>query len=280
VVGIDTNAMGRTQPMDLAIVADAGETLRATIDAVTSMVTKERLDKIREARLAMITSTVAERRENVLARARQNFDQAEISPDRLDYELSQAVDPHAIVVEENFTGRQNFHRYGYRPDEKLLLTKAGSLGWGVGAAAGAKIGAPDREVILNIGDGATMYSAAGFWTMARYEIPVLTVVWNNRNYQMVRNAYYRYNKTMVKAGQFHGAYLGDPDIDFAQVAGGQGVSGERVTAPSELAGAIQRGLQATRDGKPYLLDVSISRVGGGAESTWHHKYSVANEVTA
>ena len=35
-----------------------------------------------------------------------------------------------------------------------------------------------------------MYSASGFWTQARYNIPVLTVVWNNHNYQTVRHAYY------------------------------------------------------------------------------------------
>jgi hypothetical protein len=56
------------------------------------------------------------------------------------------------------------------------------------------------------------------------------------------------------------------------------VSGERVVSPAHLPAALKRGLRATRDGKPYLLDVAISRVGGGAESTWHHAYTVAQKA--
>ena len=279
-VGMDANALGRTQPMDLAIVADAGETLRAVIDSVKSMATAARLNTIRADRLAVVEPAAAQRLENVRRGARQNFAQAPIHPDRLDYELAQAADPHAIIVEESFTGRQNFQKFGHRDDEKTLLTKAGSLGWGVGAGIGAKIGAPDREVILNIGDGAVMYSSSGFWTMARYDVPLLTVVWNNKNYQTVRNAYHRYQGRMVDTQQYHGVYLGDPDINFAKLAEAQGVKGEQVTSPADLSAALQRGLAVTRGGQPYVLDVAVSRVGGGAESTWYHKYSVADEAKA
>ncbi len=277
-IGMDTNDMGRTQPLDLAIVADCGETIRSLIDSVKSMATGERLSRIRQERLGVIEPAVLRRTNAVKQAARRNFDHSAIHPDRLDYEIAQAADLNAIIVEENFTGRQNFHNYGYRDNEKLLLTKAGSLGWGVGAAAGAQIAAPGRQVILNIGDGAVMYSSSGFWTMGRYEIPVLTIVWNNKNYQMVRSAYYRYQGRMVDADQFHGAYLGDPDIDFAKLAEAQGVSGERVTSPSDISAALKRGLAATRDGKPYVLDVAVSRMGGGASSTWHHKYSVGESA--
>ena len=273
-IGLDTNNMGRTQPLDLAMVADCGEAIRSLIDSVKSMVTSGRLARIRQERLGVIEPAVLRRTNAIKNAAQRNFENSMIHPDRLDYEIGQAADLNAIIVEENFTGRQNFQSYGYRDNEKLLLTKAGSLGWGVGAAAGAQIAAPGRQVILNIGDGATMYSSSGFWTMGRYEIPVLTIVWNNKNYQMVRSAYYRYKGRMVDADQFHGAYLGDPDIDFAKLAEAQGVSGERVTSPSDLPAALKRGLAATRDGKPYLLDVAVSRLGGGASSTWHHKYSV------
>lgn len=150
-----------------------------------------------------------------------------------------------------------------------------SLGWGIGAAIGAKLGAPDRQVILSIGDGSVMYSASGFWSMARYSVPVLTVVWNNYNYQTVRNCYVRYGKRMAATGHFHGLYLGDPEIDFVKRAEGQGIRGEKVTAAGDIQGALKRGIKATRDGNPYLVEVVIARVGGGAESTWHQKFSLA-----
>lgn len=273
-VGIDTNNLGRTQPMDLALVGDVRETLRGLIDSVKSMATAERLDRIRADRLAVVTPAVAEREAERVRMATANFEKSPIHPDRVDYELEQAADKNAIILEENFTGRHDFLNFGTREDEKLKLTKGGSLGWGVGAAIGAKIGAPDRDVILSIGDGATMYSAAGFWTMARYDVPVLTMVCNNHNYQTVRNAFARFNRRMVKTNQYHGMYLGDPEIDFVGLAASQGVKGRRVTAVADLPGAIKEGLDVTRAGQPYLLEVVIQRMGSGADSTWHHKYSV------
>jgi benzoylformate decarboxylase len=274
-VGIDTNMLGRTQPMDLAIVGDVRETARLVIDAVKSLATADRLAKIRERRLAAVTPVVAERDARRTEQARKNFDRSPIHPDRVDYELEQAADANAIVVEENFTGKHDFLRFGYRADEKLRLTKAGSLGWGVGAATGAKIGAPDRQVILSIGDGAVMYSAAGFWTMARYEVPVLTVVCNNHNYQTVRHAFHEYSGRMAATGHYHGMYLGDPEIDFVGLAASQGVRGRRVTSASELADGLREGIKETRNGRPYLLEIVIGRMGEGADSTWHHQHSIA-----
>ena len=273
--GIDTDMMGRTTALDLDLIGDMRETLTGLIEAVRSLTTKDRLETIRTDRLAIVTAAVAEAEAEREAMARANFDQSPIHPDRVDYELEQAADKDAIVVEENFTGRHDFLSFGTRPDEKLRLTKGGSLGWGIGAAIGAKIGAPHRQVILSIGDGAVMYGSSGFWTMARYEVPVLTVVCNNHNYQMVRNAFARYNRRMTKTDQYHGMYLGDPEIDFVGLAASQGVRGRRVTNATDLAGALQEGIRHTKDGRPYLLEVVISRMGPGSQSTWHRKFSLA-----
>ncbi len=278
--GIDTDMLGRTQPLGLAIAADVREVLRDVIEAVKSMTTAARLKTVREHRLESVTPYVARLRAETKENARKNFDRRPIHPDRLGYELDQAADPDAIIVAENLTGSNDLLRLGYRPDEKFWLSNAGdSLGWGVGAAIGAKLGAPNRQVILSIGDGALMYSAPGFWTMVRYGVPVLTVVWNNYNYQAVRNVYARYTKRMAETGHYHGMYLGDPEIDFVKLAESQGVHGERVTEPGDIAGALKRGIQATRNGNPYLVEVVISRVGTGAESTWHQKFNLAAERT-
>jgi len=153
------------------------------------------------------------------------------------------------------------------------------LGWGIGAAAGAKLAEPDRQVICSIGDGSVMYSAAGFWTQARYEIPVLTVVSNNRNYQTVRRAYHRYGGKMAESDQYTGMYLGDPDISFAELARSQGVAGEKVNESSELRPALERGVEAVREGRPYVVDVETARYGGGAVSEWHQEFSLAERRT-
>jgi thiamine pyrophosphate-dependent acetolactate synthase large subunit-like protein len=84
---------------------------------------------------------------------------------------------------------------------------------------------------------------------------------------------------MAETGRYHGLYLGDPEIDFVKLAESQGVRGEKVSEPGAIQAALKRGIQATKDGKPYLVEVIIARVGGGAESTWHQKFSLAAQRT-
>ncbi len=169
-------------------------------------------------------------------------------------------------------GKHDFLSFGPGIDHKLGVSHGGgSLGWGVGAAVGAKLAAPDRQVVLSIGDGSVMYSAGGFWSMARHSTPVLTVVWNNHDYQTVRNAGFRYNRRMKDTGHYHGLYLGDPDVDFVKLAESQGVKGQRVTRPADVAAAIKRGAAEVRAGSPYVLEFDVARIGGGADSTWYQK---------
>ena len=80
---------------------------------------------------------------------------------------------------------------------------------------------------------------------------------------------------MATTGRYVGMYLGDPDIDFVRLAESQGVAGEKVERGDQIERALKRGIKATRDGKPYLVEVNIARYGGGAHSTWHQKFDLA-----
>lgn len=268
-IGLNTNALGRNNPFSAAIVASAKLTLRALIDAVTSRITKERIARIRAARWSGDIRPVPQIEPARLG----NYP---IHPDELGWALEQELDPDAIVVSENLTGSNHFLRTGFRQNEKMWVSNSASgLGWGVGAATGAKLAAPDRQVVCNIGDGSMMYSAGGLWTQARYAIPVLTVVCNNRNYQSVRRAYHRYDSKMAKANRYPGMYLGDPDIDFVKLASSQGIEGVRVEQSADLRRGLQRGIAATRRGSPFVVEVVVQRTGGGADSTWHELFSLA-----
>lgn len=276
--GIDTATLGRTQPLDLGIVADVRETLKDLATAVSSFATAARLKEIRQKRLAIVTAFAREQESATQAAGRSNFDKRPIHPDRIGYEINRALRQDAIIVSENLTASNQFFKLGFREDEKVWLSTTGnSLGWGVGAAIGAKIGAPDRQVLLSIGDGSVMYSASGFWSMARYGVPVLVVVWNNYNYQTVRERFHTYSGRMATTGHYHGMYLGDPEIDFVKLAESQGVRGEKVTEPGDIAAALTRGTRATDDGRPYLVEIITSRVGNGADSRWHQKFNLAAE---
>ena len=268
-VGLDGAAIGNDRPFDLVVMANTKLATRAIIDSVKSLLTEERLARIRA------TANNTRRRVQI---DRAHVGQTPMHPDELGLALELELDENAVLVSENLSGADQFYNTGFRDNEKLWLATGGTgLGWGLGAAIGAKLAAPDRQVVCNIGDGSVMYSASAFWTLARYEIPVLTVVCNNRNYQTVRHAFANYGGKMAQSERYTGMHLGNPDIDFVQLARSQGVDGARVENSSDLRRALRRGIDATRGGEPYLLDVGVRCIGGGADSTWYQAFSLAEQ---
>ena len=72
------------------------------------------------------------------------------------------------------------------------------------------------------------------------------------------------------------SHLGNPDTSFVGLADAFGIKGEKVTVPGQLRSAFARAVKATRDGRPYLVDVIIGRSGAGAEVSNFPEYSLAN----
>jgi benzoylformate decarboxylase len=279
-VGVDPNAMGRTEAVDLAVISDVKQALMDIQDGVDSLATKERIDTLAKARSEEAKSISSARWERAEKEIRASLGKSPIHPAELGAVLAGSIDPNAIVIRENQTGKYDSFNFGFRDGEQFWLATTGySLGWGIGAATGAKLAAPDRQVVCTIGDGATMYSASGFWTQVRYGVPVLTVLSNNHNYQGVRHAFHRYNGKSAASGKYIGMYLGEPEIDFVKLAESQGVSAEKVENVEDLRAALERGKAATRAGDPYLVEVMVSRTGGGADSTWHQEFKLAEKRT-
>ncbi|HUQ93934.1 MAG TPA: thiamine pyrophosphate-binding protein [Bryobacteraceae bacterium] len=275
-LGMDTASMSRNYATDVPLVGDVRAGLKDLLAAINGIATRQRLTNLGSARAAQLKAHTSGGRVQIEATVRKNSGQSPMHPDEVGAVLARAINKDAIVVSENITGKYDSFRFGYREDEQMYLTNTGlGLGWGVGAATGAKLAAPDRQVVCTIGDGSVMYSASGFWTQARYAIPVLTVVYNNKNYQTVRQAYHNYRGKMANSGKYVGMYLGDPDIDFVKLAEAQGVKGEKVASGAELESAVKRGSRAGQDGKPYVIEVATARYGGGADSTWHEGFKLA-----
>lgn len=269
-IGMNTSAMGRNYPTDLALVGDIKEALADFMEAVTALLTTKRLEEIAARNSAEVSELTAAEWSGTRTAAEKNFGQSPIHPDEISQILAESLDPNAILVCENPTASYKPFEFGFRDNEQMYIGSAGaSLGWGVGAATGAKLGAPDRQVVCFIGDGALMYSAAGFWTQARYNVPVLTVVANNHNYQTVRLVYHGYQGKMAARGHYAATYLGEPDIDFVALAESQGVDGEKVKNAREFKPALERGKVLTQEGKPYLIEVATARCGPGASSVWY-----------
>src|SRR5439155_220430 len=125
--------------------------------------------------------------------------------------------------------------------------------------------------------GDRVASAAGFWTMARYNTAILTVVSNNESYQVVRHNWHKDmpDAKMFREDKYPGLWLSAPAVDYVGLARSQGVEGESVTSTKELEPALRRGMEKiTRENRPYLIDVSVAREGVGAESTWYQDWQL------
>ena len=110
--------------------------------------------------------------------------------------------------------------------------------------------------------------------MSRYDVPVIAVIANNRSYDEPRNNIFMHGGRSQQQGKDMICYLGSPDVDFTKAASAFGIGGAVVGDPGEIGPALDRARRATREGKPYILDVLVERSGIGAESTWYPRYSV------
>jgi acetolactate synthase I/II/III large subunit len=188
-----------------------------------------------------------------------------IDPSWASYLLTQALDDNCILLDDTLGGNPVQHYLRNSWPGSYFKGAGSSGGWAPGAAFGAKLAAPDRDVVAVTGDGFYMFGTPGpaLWAGAHHNAPFMVVVNTNRSYTTGTTALYRaFGRDSYAAKQgFEGGYF-DPPIDFAKEAEAAGAYGENVRDPSELAGAYKRGLDAIRGGKPAVISIWQKRLEG------------------
>lgn len=138
----------------------------------------------------------------------------------------------------------------------------GGIGSGPGLAVGAALAlkGSGRFVIATLGDGDTLMGITALWTAAKYRLPVLFVIGNNRSYfndELHQEAVAR-TRGRVEANAWVGQRLDNPAPQIADLARAQGVEASGpIASHAELAAALATGVAALREGRPYLIDVLI-----------------------
>jgi acetolactate synthase-1/2/3 large subunit len=183
-------------------------------------------------------------------------------PERLCRDLSDYLPSDAILVSDTghagiWTGTMMDLKH---PDQSFIRC-AGSLGWGLPAAMGAKCAQPERPVICFTGDGGIWYHLSELETAVRNGINTVTIVNNNHSLNQEQDGV-----EQIYGGRTTGSdelWLFD-DADFARIAESMGALGLTVNKPSELAGALD---QALASGRPAVVDVK-THVEGIAPRAW------------
>lgn len=255
VIQLDINPaeLGRNYPAALGLQGDVQATLGrmlALADAVPS----------RDGWIGRVQALVAEWKAGVAEQV--NAESLPMRPERLCRELSDHLPTDAILVSDTgHSGIWTGTMLDLQHPEQSYIRCAGSLGWGLPAAMGAKCAAPERPVLCFTGDGGIWYHLAELETAVRCGIHTVTVVNNNHSLNQEKRGVEN-----IYGGQTPGSdelWL-FPESDFAAIAESMGCLGLTVERPSELAPALERAFAAER---PVVIDVKTD-VEGIAPRAW------------
>ena len=224
--------------------------VKAKLSARADMRTKleERRKKTEAEHKAMIRE--------VEARVQAAKNQKPISPIWLSKCIGDVMDDKTITINETITSRLTESITLNRAGSLFSVPPAGHLGWGLGAAIGTKLGAPDATVIAAEGDGAYMFSAptACHFTAQKYCIPFLAVIYNNQAWNASINAARGLYPEGVaqRTRNFPGCDL-SPSPQFELTAQACGAYSERVEEPDEVPRALQRALKVVKEERRQAL---------------------------
>ncbi|MDP9372407.1 MAG: thiamine pyrophosphate-binding protein [Chloroflexota bacterium] len=250
----DPAALGQNYPAEVAIAGDAAGVLDWLLERLPDpSVPAEGGDRP----LVAATAALRERRRAALDAfmADQGADGgttgAPFHPRFVARLLREALPPDAIVVSDGSATESWLYEPSFpvtRPGSLLVPEVQQTMGYAVGAALGAALGAPGRPVVAVVGDGSLTMTLGELATLAAERTPLTVIVFNDGCYNALR-----VRQEAVHEGRYVGTTLGD--LDFAGVARGVGLRGERVVSTEQLRARLG---EAAAPRGPLLLDVPIT----------------------
>lgn len=256
----------RYQPVDLSIAGDAEATLPSLIEAVKAAIPSDRRDAIAK-RGETFRKAWADGRERTKAAAAYAWDESPISTARLAAEVWNAIKGSDWSMVGSDRQMSNWASRLWRM-EKHYHHIGGPGGYGVGYNSPAAIGAAlanraEGRLSVNLQtDGDMMYAPGVLWTAAHHNIPLLTVMHNNRGYHQevmhVQRMADRRNRVanLGKDRAPVGTGIQNPDIDYGKLASSMGWwSTGPVADPAELGPTLKKAVEVVKAGEPALIDV-------------------------
>jgi len=178
-------------------------------------------------------------------------DAVPIKPHRIIKEIRQILgDQDIVVADTGQMGAWTGVLYPIVAPGRTYIRAAGTLGWSLPAAIGAKFAAGDNKVLVVTGDGGVAYHISELETALRLEKPFVAVVFNNVTLGMLHYGFkWRGDGKALKSSDFI-------DVDYGKIAEAFNCYGQRVEKPGEIGEAIQNAFDS---GKPAIVDVMIDR---------------------
>jgi acetolactate synthase-1/2/3 large subunit len=178
---------------------------------------------------------VAEGSETIQPATRPELPAGPLTADAVCQALGALLPEGAIVSDEGNTSGlfAAGHTAGAPAHDWLCLT-GGAIGQGLPVAVGAAVAAPDRKVVALQADGSAMYTLQSWWTMAREDLDVVTIIFNNASYAVLNMELSRVGATAGGQKAKDMLDIGRPTLDFVALAQGMGLSATRATTAEEF----------------------------------------------
>ena len=252
----------RYPEVDVAMAADAEATLPALTEAVRKLTTADRRTAFAERR-TKFEQAHARGKEAARAEAAHAWEASPISTGRMVAEIWGQIrnEDWSLVSESGNTSGWAFRLWDFDKHYQHLGDSGGAgVGYGAPAAVGGALANKKYgRLSINIqGDGDMLYAPGVLWTAAHHQIPLLTVMHNNRGYhQEVMHIQRMANRHQRGITNWNiGTTLENPNVDFAKIAQGMGIYAEGPIANAQdLGPALQRALAVVKKGQPALVDV-------------------------
>ena len=241
---LDPNDVNKDVIASDALIGDAALTLDALCAAVADRLGKSARDA------TPVAAEIARIREPWFAewKPKLTSNETPLSPYRVLWDLANTVDVARTIITHD-AGSPRDQISPFWPSETPLTYigwgKTTQLGYGLGLAMGAKLARPDMLCVNVWGDAAIGFTGMDFETAVRERIPILSILLNNFSMaielKVMPVSTEKYRSTDISG-------------DYAAMACAFGGYGERVTEPKDIVPAIKRGIEATENGTPALLE--------------------------
>ncbi len=235
-IDIDPAEIGKNLGTLIPVVGDAKHILQQLSDGIEPLETEEWV-----AELASIRDRVHTEIHN-----KPGF----VNPKQVLRDLGEVVDDQAVVTadvgQNQLWAARNFPMQG---DRKLLMSGGlGTMGYSLPAAVGAKVAAPDRQVVAIVGDGGFQMSMFELGTIAQNRLAIVILLFNNSRLGMVRELQDR------GYGETFGIDITDGNPDFIALVQAYGFQGVQVTNTKDFSASMRVALES---GKPYLVECIV-----------------------
>jgi len=233
-IDVDEAEMNKNILVDICIVGDAKSVLEMLNNKLEQQYHKEWMDKVMARKDALPL----------------NYNHEGLTGPYIVEKLDEITKGEAIVVTE--VGQHQMwaaQYYKYKRPRSLLTSGGlGTMGYGLGAAIGAKTAFPEKTVVNIAGDGCFRMNMNEIATATRSNIPVIEIVFNNHVLGMVRQW-----QTLFYGKRYSHTVLNDC-VDFVKVAEAMGAKGYRITKKEEVEPVLKEAIAA---GVPVLIECVI-----------------------